>query len=49
MKTNWNQIVNALVLVKIGQDLGTNCQLTQSIHDIIDTLATFLSAFVKII
>jgi hypothetical protein len=47
-KINWNQIVNALILVKIGQDLGTNSQLTQSIHHIIDVIATFANAFVKI-
>lgn len=48
MKIKWNQMLHALVLVKIGQDLGTHCQLTQSIHDIIETFAQFIGAFTKL-
>lgn len=43
-KFNWNKLIHALVLVKIGQDLGTNCQLTQTLHTLIELLATFFSA-----
>lgn len=44
MKKNWNKIINGLVLVKIGQDLGTDCQFTQTIHTIIEIAASFFSA-----
>ena len=48
MKIKWNQIIHALVLVKLGQELGTHCQLTQTIHDSIELVVTFLGAMHKI-
>jgi hypothetical protein len=44
MKKNWNTIINGLVLVKIGQDLGTDCKFTQTLHDAIEIIASFFSA-----
>lgn len=42
-------MIQALVLVKIGQDLGTHTPAAQSIHDIIDALTTFLAAIIKLV
>ena len=44
MRIKWNQILQALVLVKIGQDLGTYSKSSVAIHDVIEVLASFVSA-----
>jgi hypothetical protein len=48
MKIKWNQIIHALVLVKIGQDLGTYSKTSVAVHDVIELIASFVSAFVHI-
>lgn len=32
---NYGQILHALVLVRIGQELGTDSQLARAVHDVI--------------
>ena len=44
MKINWNKIFNALVLIKIGQDLGTYSKSSVAVHDIIELISNLLNA-----
>ena len=39
MKRRWNAALPALVLVRLGQELGTDCPATRALHDILDLLA----------
>lgn len=45
MKLSWTSLLHALVLVRIGQDLGTDSRATRAIHDCIELLAAFASSF----
>jgi hypothetical protein len=36
----WNRAVEALVLVKFGQELGSDSRLARAIHDAIEILLT---------
>ncbi len=31
---NWNAIIQALVLVRIGQELGTDSRLARALHEV---------------
>jgi len=44
MKINWNKMFNALVLIKIGQDLGTYSKSSVAVHDIIELISNLLNA-----
>jgi hypothetical protein len=33
---NWSSILHALVLIRIGQELGTDSRLARAIHDLIE-------------
>lgn len=46
MRINWTKMLHALVLIKIGQDLGTYSRSSVAIHDMIEFLATFVGSFV---
>jgi len=35
-RLNWSAILHALVLVRIGQELGTDSRLARAIHDLIE-------------
>lgn len=35
---NWNDLVRGLLLVRLGQELGTDSPLARAIHDLINTL-----------
>lgn len=37
---NWNGFIQALVLVRIGQELGTDSQLARAIHEVVHALVT---------
>lgn len=37
---NWNTLIQALVLIRIGQELGTESQLARAIHDVVHALMT---------
>ncbi len=40
MKRRWNAAMSALVLVRIGQELGTDSPAARAIHDMLDLLAS---------
>lgn len=40
MKRHWNAAMSALVLVRIGQELGTDSPAARAIHDMLDLLAS---------
>lgn len=40
-RLNWSDIVHALVLIRLGQELGTDSRLARAIHDLIDLIVAF--------
>ena len=34
---NWNAIIQALVLIRLGQELGTESQLARAVHEIVSS------------
>ena len=42
-RIRWNSMLQALVLVRIGQELGTDTPAARAIHDAIVMLATVVS------
>lgn len=38
MKIDWDRLLNALLLVRLGQELGSDTPLTRGVHDVIDAL-----------
>ena len=44
MKINWNKMFNALVLIKIGQDLGTYSKSSVAIHDLVELISNLFNA-----
>jgi hypothetical protein len=45
VKLTWNNAMYALILIRLGQDLGTDSRAARAVHDLIDVLATFASVF----
>jgi hypothetical protein len=47
MKRRWNSLIQSLVLIRFGQELGTDSKIAQAVANSIDfvvsTLARFLS------
>lgn len=41
MRRTLNNLLPALVLIRLGQELGTASPATQAIHDLLELLATF--------
>ena len=41
MKLNWDAALRALVLVRLGQELGTDSRLARAIHDAITLVLAF--------
>jgi hypothetical protein len=37
---NWNSLIQTLVLIRIGQELGTESRLARAIHDVVHALMT---------
>ena len=37
---NWNGMIQTLVLVRLGQELGTDSRLARALHDLFDTVLT---------
>jgi len=35
---NWNAIIQSLVLIRLGQELGTESQVAKAVHDLVTTL-----------
>jgi hypothetical protein len=40
MKRNWNAALQSLVLVRLGQELGTDSPATRALHDLLELLAS---------
>ena len=32
----WNAIIQSLVLIRLGQELGTDSQLARALHDVVN-------------
>lgn len=45
MRMNWDAIVRALVLIRIGQELGSDTKAARAIHDAIELLAAVAGSF----
>jgi len=39
---NWNTIIQSLVLVRLGQELGTDSRLARAVHDLFDAMLAML-------
>ena len=35
----WNSLIQALILVRLGQELGTDSRLARALHDLVEALA----------
>jgi len=40
MKRRWNEAIQALVLIRLGQDLGTNTPAARALHDLLELIAS---------
>jgi hypothetical protein len=38
---NWSSLVHSLVLIRLGQELGTDSRLARAIHDVIEIVVAF--------
>lgn len=38
---NWSAMLHTLVLVRLGQELGTDSRLARAVHDLIELVAAF--------
>ena len=45
MKRTINNLLPAMVLVRLGQELGTDSPAAQALHDLLELLASVASAF----
>ena len=39
---NWNGMIQTLVLVRLGQELGTDSRIARAVHDLFDAVLTVL-------
>ena len=37
---NWNGMIQTLVLVRLGQELGTDSRLARALHELFDAVLT---------
>ncbi len=40
MSRNWDRVIQSLVLVRMGQELGTDSRAARAVHDLLDLLTT---------
>lgn len=40
MRRRWNAAMQSLVLIKIGQELGTSSPAARAVHDLLDLLVS---------
>jgi len=45
MQRSWNAALQSLVLVRLGQELGTDSPAARAVHDLLELLAIFAEAF----
>lgn len=46
-RITWNDALHALVLIRIGQDLGTYSPALRGVHDLIELLVSVASGFCR--
>ena len=44
MKRRWNAALQSLVLVRLGQELGTDSPAARAVHDVLEFLASLAGA-----
>lgn len=42
-RPNWTDAIRGLLLVRIGQELGTDSRLARAVHDAIDAVLAIVS------
>ena len=42
MHRHWNTAMSALVLIRLGQELGTASPATKAVHDVLELLASLV-------
>jgi hypothetical protein len=47
MNRRWNAALQSLVLVRIGQELGTDSPAARAVHDILELVAGLASALTR--
>jgi hypothetical protein len=47
MNRHWNTAMSALVLIRIGQELGTASPATQAVHDLLELLASLAGVLAR--
>jgi hypothetical protein len=47
MSRRWNAALQSLVLVRIGQELGTDSPAARAVHDILELVAGLASALTR--
>ena len=40
-RLNWSSLVHTLVLIRLGQELGTDSRLARAFHDLIELVVAF--------
>jgi hypothetical protein len=45
MKRRWNAALQSLVLVRIGQELGSDSPAARALHDLLELLASVAGIF----
>ena len=45
MKRRWNAALQSLVLVRLGQELGTDSPAARAVHDLLELLASVAGVF----
>jgi hypothetical protein len=44
-RLTWSRLIDSLVMVRLGQELGTSSELAQSLAGVIDAAITILGRF----
>jgi hypothetical protein len=47
MKRRWNAALQSLVLVRVGQELGTDSPAARALHDLLELLASLVGLFTR--
>lgn len=45
--SRWNHVMQAMVLIRIGQELGGNTPAARAVHDLLELLAGLAGVFLK--
>jgi hypothetical protein len=45
MQRRWNAALHSLVLVRLGQELGTDSPVARAVHDLLELLASVAGVF----